>query len=80
MANVRADAGELAEALRSVNEAMTMIETSKERVWEAEVNRIAGEIALNRPTVIQRRQKPISSVRSLSRVNNKPNLGNSAPQ
>jgi predicted ATPase len=48
-ANVRGDVGELDDAWRSIGEAMTMIETSKERVWEAEVHRIAGEIALKSP-------------------------------
>ena len=28
---------------------MTMIETAKERVWEAEVNRVAGNVALKMP-------------------------------
>ena len=28
---------------------MKMVETTKERVWEAEVNRVAGEIALKSP-------------------------------
>ena len=46
LATVRGQVGELDDAWRSIGEAMTMIEISKERVWEAEVNRIAGEIAL----------------------------------
>jgi predicted ATPase len=32
-----------------MGEAMSMIETTKERWWEAEVNRLAGEIALMLP-------------------------------
>jgi predicted ATPase len=32
-----------------VGEAITAIETTKERWWEAEVNRVAGEIALMPP-------------------------------
>jgi predicted ATPase len=36
-------------AWRSIGEAMTAIETTKERWFEAEVNRIAGEIALKSP-------------------------------
>lgn len=32
-----------------MNETITAIETSKERVWEAEVSRVAGEIALMSP-------------------------------
>ena len=38
--------GQFDDAWRCIGEAMTAIETTKERWWEAEVNRIAGEIAL----------------------------------
>jgi class 3 adenylate cyclase/predicted ATPase len=41
--------GQFADAWRSMNEAMTTIETSKERLFEPEVNRTAGEIALLAP-------------------------------
>jgi predicted ATPase len=41
--------GQFADAWRSMNEAMTTIETSKERLFEPEVNRAAGEIALLAP-------------------------------
>ena len=37
------------EAWRVIGEAMTAVETTKERWCEAEVNRIAGEIALKSP-------------------------------
>ena len=40
---------QLDDAWRCIGEAMTMIETTKERWFEAEVNRIAGEIALKSP-------------------------------
>jgi predicted ATPase len=36
-------------AWRCITEATTMLEATKERAWEAEVNRIAGEIALLSP-------------------------------
>ena len=36
-------------AWRCVGEAITAIETTKERIWEAEVHRIAGEIAVKSP-------------------------------
>ena len=39
--------GKLDDAWRCIGEAMTAIETTKERWFEAEINRIAGEIALN---------------------------------
>jgi predicted ATPase len=34
---------------RRIDEAITAVETTKERVWEAEVNRVAGEMALLSP-------------------------------
>ena len=37
------------DAWRCIGEAMTAVETTKERWFEAEVNRIAGEIALKSP-------------------------------
>jgi hypothetical protein len=37
------------EAWRYISEAMTTVETTKESWYEAEVNRIAGEIALMTP-------------------------------
>ena len=62
-----AQLGQLDEAWRCIDEAMTAGETTKERWWEAEVNRIGGEIALESPDRIWRKRKPISSVRSRSR-------------
>ena len=44
-----AELGKLADAWRCIGEAMTLAETSKERWYEAEINRIAGEIALKLP-------------------------------
>jgi len=41
-----AQLGQYDDARRCVGEAMTTIQTTKERWWEAEVNRVAGEIAL----------------------------------
>jgi predicted ATPase len=38
--------GQFDDAKRSINEAMAAIETTKEKLWEAEVHRGAGEIAL----------------------------------
>ena len=38
--------GQTDEAWRCINEAMTIIKTSKEKLFEPEVNRLAGEIAL----------------------------------
>ena len=61
------------------SEAMTAIENSKETWCEADVNRIAGEIARKSPRPMRRKLKSISSARSPSRANNKQNPGNSAP-
>jgi predicted ATPase len=44
-----AELGQLGDAWRSIDEAMTALETTKERWWEAETIRIAGEIALKSP-------------------------------
>ena len=49
LAMAYAQLGQLDEAWRCIDEAMTAGETTKERWWEAEVNRIAGEIALKSP-------------------------------
>ena len=38
------------DASRCIGEAMTLVETTKETWFEAEVHRIAGEIALKRPS------------------------------
>ena len=44
-----AELGQFDEARRCISEAMTAIETSEERWYKAEFNRIAGEIALHSP-------------------------------
>src|SRR5262249_25696733 len=44
-----ADLGRFNDAWRCIGEAITAVETTKERWWEAEVNRVAGEIALMSP-------------------------------
>ena len=49
LATAYAELGKLDDAGRCIGEAMTVIEKTKERWFEAEVNRIAGEIALKSP-------------------------------
>ena len=44
-----AELGKFDDAWHCIDEAMSTVETTKERRWEAEVNRIAGEIALMSP-------------------------------
>ncbi len=49
LARANAEIGQFDDARRCIGEAMTAVETAKERWYEAEVNRIAGEIALLLP-------------------------------
>jgi predicted ATPase len=49
LAGAYAELGQFDDAWRCISEAMTAIETTKERWHEAEVNRTAGEIALKSP-------------------------------
>jgi predicted ATPase len=44
-----AELGQFDDAWRSIRDAITAVETTKECLWEAEVHRIAGEIALKSP-------------------------------
>ncbi len=49
LARAYAETGQFDDAWRCIGEAMTAIETTRERMWEADDNRIAGEIALKSP-------------------------------
>jgi predicted ATPase len=49
LARVHAECGSFDEAVRCIRASLTMVERSKERWCEAEVNRVAGEIALMLP-------------------------------
>jgi class 3 adenylate cyclase/predicted ATPase len=49
LAKAYAELGQFEDAWRSIGEAMTAMETTKERWCEAEVHRVAGEIALMSP-------------------------------
>ena len=81
LARAYAELGQFDDAWRCIGEATTAVETTKERWFEAEVHRIAGEIALMSPKSRKRRKrKRISSVRSRSRVSSKQSPGNSAPR
>jgi len=44
-----ADLGQFEDARRRIGEVMTLVETTRETWYEAEVNRVAGEIALKSP-------------------------------
>ena len=45
-----AQLGNFGNAWRCIDEAMALVETTKERMGEAEINRMAGEIALSQDT------------------------------
>jgi predicted ATPase len=49
LARAYAELGQAEEARRYVGETITMVETTKQRWFEVEVNRVAGEIALMSP-------------------------------
>ena len=49
LARAHAELGQFEEAWRCIGEAMTAVETTKEKWCEAEVHRVAGEIALKSP-------------------------------
>jgi predicted ATPase len=49
LARAYAELGRYDDAWRCIGEAINAIETTKETRWEAEVNRVAGEIALKSP-------------------------------
>jgi predicted ATPase len=49
LAKAYADLGQIDDAWRCIDEAIKTIETTKERWYEAEVYRVAGEIALKSP-------------------------------
>ena len=49
LARANAELGKFDDAWRCIGEAMTTIETTKERLWEADIHRTAGDIALMSP-------------------------------
>ena len=49
LTRAHAEVGQLAEAWRCIEEAVAAVEKTKERLWEAEIHRIAGEITLKSP-------------------------------
>jgi predicted ATPase len=49
LARAYAELGKFDDAWRCIGEAMTTMETTQERLWQAEIHRMAGEIALLAP-------------------------------
>ena len=79
LANLLAMLGQFDEAWQSIGEAMTAIEATKEKWFEADVHRTAGEIAMmSHRSQTQRKLKCTSSERSPSRARSRPSPGNCA--
>jgi class 3 adenylate cyclase/tetratricopeptide (TPR) repeat protein len=76
LAKACAELGQFDSAWHCIDEAMTVVETTKERWHEAEIYRLAGEIAL----LLPQPQQPISSARLRLREPNRQSPGNCAQQ
>ena len=74
-----AQLGKSDEAWRCISEALTLIEQSDQRITEAEVHRVAGEIVLASVLPDEKKAEETSPMPSPSPVNSKPNPGNCAP-
>jgi len=68
LAKAFTELGEFDDAARCIDEAVTLIETSKERWWEAEVKRVAGEIALKLPKDAKRAEAYFDDALAVARV------------
>jgi hypothetical protein len=79
LASAHAELGRYDDAWRCIGEAITAVETTKERRWEAEINRVAGEIALKSPQPDVAKAEAYFERVCPSLANNKPSPGNSAP-
>ena len=78
LASAHADLGQFDDAWRCIDEAMTAVETTKETWFEADILRIAGDIALMSPKPDVAKAKRISNARSRLRVCSKLSPGNYA--
>jgi pentatricopeptide repeat protein len=72
--------GQFDDAWRRIGEMITAVQTTKESWSEADLHRVAGEVALKSPNPDAAIAELISSALSPSPANNKPSPGNSAPQ
>ena len=61
LAKAYADLGQFDDAWHCIGEAIVVVEKTKETWWEAEVNRIAGEIALMSPELAVARKQQAKS-------------------
>ena len=80
LATAYAELGQFEDAWRCIGEAMTALETTNERWFEADVLRMAGEIPLKSPDRMRRKRKRISSARSGLHVGSRQSPGNYARQ
>ena len=80
LARAYARAGQLDNAMEAISEAQNTLQTTGERWVEAELNRIAGEVALMFLKRIPQEPKSISIVRSRLHVSSKQSRGNCAQQ
>jgi hypothetical protein len=78
LASAYAELGKFNDARRWIGEAVSAAEVTKDKWYEAEVNRIAGEIT-NQTTRMLRSRRRISSAHAQWLVNSERNHGNSAP-
>ena len=67
LGSMHAALGKFDDARRYVADAMNSIKTNKEEWFEAEVNRVAGEIAVKSPPPHQTKAEDTTSVRSVAR-------------
>ena len=78
LATAHAQIGQFTDAWRCIGEAVTAMETTKEKWFEAEVHRMTAEIALKSPERDTAKRKRISSVRSRWRGRSRQSPGNCA--
>ena len=75
-----AELGQLDDAWRCIDDAIEKVEGSKEKWSEAEVHRIAGEIALKSLAPDTEKAEKHFERASASPISSKPSPGNYAPQ
>ena len=63
LARCSAELDRFEDAWRCIEDALTAADRSKERWWQAETNRIAGEIVLRSPESDEEKAQPISRKR-----------------
>jgi hypothetical protein len=80
LAKVYAELGHFDEAWRCIGEAQTEVQATKATLFEAELNRAAGDTVLRSPEPDPSKAQAISRTLSPLRAGNKQNPGNCAPR